>query len=742
MKHELLAPAGSYPICEAVIAAGADAVYLGGEKFSARAQAPNFSEQEVLEALDLAHLHDRKIYLALNTLLKNREMDRELYQYIKPFYEHGLDAIIVQDYGVFQFVKRYFPELPIHISTQMYITGAYGAEFLRERGAKRVVAARELTLAEIRDIHEKSDIEIECFVHGALCYCYSGQCLMSSLIGGRSGNRGRCAQPCRLPYQVQDGKGNIIGDETGYPLSLKDLCAAELIPQLCEAGVYSFKIEGRMKSLAYAAGVTRIYREYLDLYESDPEHFFVSAKDEKKLLAYGNRSGFTEGYYVNTDCGSMLTRRDSSHTSREADETYDPEDMPKIPIKGVVSLSPGSPLTLTATSHTGVTVTVSKDPVQEAKNRPLTVADIRSQMGKTGDTPFFFDALEVEMKGECFVPIGQLNELRRETLSDLENCCLQSKRRMATVSAPQTGSRTQTSGAESAAFPVLNVIVSTNEQLEEVQKCDFVDCVTLDPDAFPRYFDEKGLFSDTDYLHDLAISRRRIAASGKKTGFCFPYVFRKDTAAVFEQDEWMDLLRTFDTLWVRSFDSLGYCLIKLGIDPGRIRLDAGVHVFSEEAWHDFALEGIGGYTASFEQNGKELSHMPNQRSQMAIYGYLPVMVSAQCVYRNYAECIKLSGKNSRFYLSDRFSHLFFVKTNCANCYNVIYNSRPLSLFHRAREIKDMGFDSLRISLISENGPQTAAILDDYRRSFLRGEEIDAPGDETSYTNGHFRRGVE
>ena len=210
MKHELLAPAGSLDICKAVIHAGADAVYLGGSKYGARAFAQNFSESEVLEALDFAHLYGRRIMLTVNTLLKNREMGRELYEYLKPFYEHGLDAVIVQDYGVFQFVRKYFPELPVHASTQMSVANVQGARFLQKQGAARIVTARELSLPEIRRIYDETGVEIESFIHGALCYCYSGQCLMSSLFGGRSGNRGRCAQPCRLSYQVTDETGKCI----------------------------------------------------------------------------------------------------------------------------------------------------------------------------------------------------------------------------------------------------------------------------------------------------------------------------------------------------------------------------------------------------------------------------------------------------------------------------------------------------------------------------------------------------
>ena len=239
MKVELLAPAGSYEALEAAFEAGADAVYLGGQKFGARAYADNLDQEQLIRAIDLAHLKGKQLYLTINTLLKNRELETELYEYLAPLYEAGLDAVIVQDPGVMDFVKTYFPGLHIHASTQMTITGVESAKLLQKAGATRVVTARELSLEEIKKIYDATHMEIESFVHGALCYCYSGQCLMSSMIGGRSGNRGRCAQPCRLPYQVyRDGK-RLNNDRTGYALSPKDMCTVDILPEIIEAGVYS-----------------------------------------------------------------------------------------------------------------------------------------------------------------------------------------------------------------------------------------------------------------------------------------------------------------------------------------------------------------------------------------------------------------------------------------------------------------------------------------------------------------------
>ena len=276
---ELLSPAGDLNIFKSVINAGADAVYFGGDMFGARAYAKNFTIDEAKEAIKYAHLHKRKAYLTVNTLLKNPEIERDLYDYLKAYVENGIDAFIVQDFGVFNFIKEFFPETHIHVSTQASVCTKYGAKFFENLGASRIVTARELSLDEISDIHKTCpDLEIEAFVHGALCVCYSGQCLMSSILGGRSGNRGRCAQPCRLPYDAYDSSNNKLNKKGNYILSPKDFCTIEYLPQMIEAGVMSFKIEGRMRSLYYIATVVSIYRKVIDEYCSDSKHYNYNAE--------------------------------------------------------------------------------------------------------------------------------------------------------------------------------------------------------------------------------------------------------------------------------------------------------------------------------------------------------------------------------------------------------------------------------------------------------------------------------
>lgn len=320
-RVEILAPAGSTECLKAAIAAGADAVYTGGALFGARAYAHNLTEEELLEAIDYVHLHGRRLYLTVNTLIKDREMEKQMYDYLLPYYRQGLDAVIVQDIGLFRFIRKHFPDLPIHASTQMTLTGVDGAKFLEKEGAQRIVTSRELSMAEVKKIADETELEIESFVHGALCYCYSGQCLFSSFIGGRSGNRGQCAQPCRLLYRTPEAK------RPQYLLSLKDICTLELIPEMIESGIYSFKIEGRMKKPEYAAAVAFQYRKYADLYlkyyeecpaEEDPaayamKKYRVREEDRQMLLDLYNRGGFHTGYYHTQNGREMISLNRPNH---------------------------------------------------------------------------------------------------------------------------------------------------------------------------------------------------------------------------------------------------------------------------------------------------------------------------------------------------------------------------------------------------------------------------------------------
>lgn len=304
-KPEILAPAGSYEIMQQAFQAGADAVYLGGQLFGARAFASNLTEEELLRGIEYTKLHHKKLYLTVNTLLKDKEIDR-LFAYLKTPYEAGLDAVIVQDLGVAKIIREFFPDMELHASTQMSVTSAYGGEMLKELGFTRVVPARELSMNEIKQLKHETGLEVEVFVHGALCYSYSGHCLLSSMIGGRSGNRGRCAQPCRQLYECENGAN-------GYLLSPKDLCALETVPELIAAGVDSFKIEGRMKKAEYVISAVDAYCRAVDACLESNRVEFQANPERERLADVFNRGNFTSGYFYQHNGTDMMSMERNNH---------------------------------------------------------------------------------------------------------------------------------------------------------------------------------------------------------------------------------------------------------------------------------------------------------------------------------------------------------------------------------------------------------------------------------------------
>ena len=319
-KIELLAPVASKEGLKAVINAGADAVYIGGMKFGARAYADNLSEEEMIEAIEYAHMHNVKIYMTVNVLLKQEEIENELYNYIMPYYKAGLDGVIVQDLGVLAYLDKEFPDLEKHASTQMTLVSSECKKIMSRYNVSRIVPARELSIDEIKDIKENTDLEIEVFIHGALCYCYSGQCLMSSMIGERSGNRGRCAQPCRKQYSVYNGENVVSKDE--YILSPKDLCGLYNLHNLINIGVDSLKIEGRMKKIEYAACIVSVYRKYIDLYYKlghDKYVKYIESHTEEiksdiiNMQDMYNRGGYTRGYYDKHNGKELMATKLPSH---------------------------------------------------------------------------------------------------------------------------------------------------------------------------------------------------------------------------------------------------------------------------------------------------------------------------------------------------------------------------------------------------------------------------------------------
>lgn len=751
---ELLAPAGSYETFEAVIRAGADAVYLGGSQFGARAYANNFTEEELLRAIDYAHIHGRQVYLTVNTLFKENELEQGLYDYLLPYYEQGLDAVILQDMGALSLIRREFPGMDIHTSTQMTVAGCDGAAYMKELGASRVVTAREMSLAEIREIHEKVDVEIESFVHGALCYCYSGQCLLSSMLGGRSGNRGRCAQPCRLPYDVFDEKKQSIKSRGNYVLSPKDLCTISGIPELSECGIYSFKIEGRMKQAEYAAGVVSIYRKYIDAYLSDlayarglgksedearayaKERYQVSGADVKKLMDMGNRSGFTDGYYYRHNGSEMITFGKPNHAKTnenlqsEIREKYihvksDSEEI-KEKINGILRLKQDVPaiIELTCGAHR---VSKNGDMVQPAQKQPLTREKVETCMRKTGNTPFTFAELTIEMDDNIFMPVQALNQLRRDALESLEEALTADYRRSA-------GHKSEPLKAnisdykENVAQGNVSVSIEDRRVAEEVLAKEFVTDIYYDS----LCYDRKNL------LTDLKQDVERTHKAGKKAYYILPAVFRSRTTEFYMQNVERFMELNLDGVVVKSYDALSFAVKNLS-EKMDIILDHSVYT-----WNQRAKELLGGMkplrdTAPLELNRRELAARDNHNSEMLIYGYLPLMTSAQCVHANTGRC---DAHKTVTYLKDRYGKYFPVKNNCSECYNTIYNTTPLLLFGYSDELSSMGMSGYRLSFTIESRDEVRQVLDICEETFLTGRRHIKEMYSGEYTNGHYKRGVE
>lgn len=746
---ELLAPAGSLKTLKAVIHAGADAVYLGGSMFGARAYANNFNEEELLEAIRFGHIHGRKIILAVNTLLKEYELG-QLYDYLHPYYEAGLDAVIVQDMGVMEFIKTHFPNLPIHTSTQMTITNVEGARLLKEQGVERVVTAREMSLEEIQRIHDEVGVELESFIHGALCYCYSGQCLFSSIIGGRSGNRGRCAQPCRLSYEVLQGEKSLTGHHATPILSLKDMCTLPFLYELADHGVYSFKIEGRMKTPEYAAGVVSIYRKYMDSY-LDGSRIPVEKKDIRALLELGNRGGFTNGYYYHHNDSDMLSGESASHNKSEGvlqdnirREYVDTELKEKI--KGKLILNKECPAKIEV-QYGKIKVSYQGDMVLVAQNRPLTEEVVTEKVTKTGNTPFVFEKLEVTMDDDIFMPVNQLNQLRRGALEALEEALLKPYERtlpeLVETSSAETDRQTignaiketqisgqslsQTSGQQSAGSSTeVRVLIEDAEQLPAVLKADFVDTVYLDCMLYTRENLIRKLSEDIDRVH----------ASGKKAFYVFPFIFRQQTSLFYERI--MPELKKLplDGIMVRSLDEIAF-IKEWGNENWQMVSDSNLYTYSNEAAEYFYRLGMIQDTIPVELNRKEILRRENSRSEIIIYGRLPLMITAQCIHKNTLGCMH---QPKVLNLKDRYSVYFPVKNFCSECYNVIYNSLPVCLFKEDVTVKKIAPAAVRLSFTTETEEETEQILTIYGDIYKNGGILGQMPMEC--TNGHFKRGVE
>lgn len=715
---ELLAPAGSYEGFEAALGAGADAVYAGGSAFGARAYAKNFGEEEMIRAIRTAHIHGKKLYLTVNTLLKNRELERDLYKYLTPYYEAGLDAVIVQDFGVLSFIRRNFPDLHIHASTQMTVTGPEGMQFLEEKGITRVVPARELSLREISDMHKASPLEIECFIHGALCYSYSGQCLMSSIFGGRSGNRGRCAQPCRLPYEVSADGRRFKGAEGLCPLSMKDICTLDILPEIIDAGVTSLKIEGRMKQASYTAGVVGIYRKYLDiLIKEGREAYSVSSCDRRELIDIFNRGGSCTGYYEQHNGPSMMAFSNEKKTAGVLPEIRKTKEK----IYGNLILFPGSPAILNISCR-NQEVTVMGDEVQFAKKQPMTEERIRQQMEKLGDTEYLWSSLDIQTDGQIFIPVKCLNELRRNALAELSDALCHVYDR----SLPENPVYIRDEKKPCAnSVPDIYVSCETFSQAE---------ALAVIPEIRGMYVP----FHVMDACIEAGFQEKL------ELYLALPHIVRGSFPADFMERVLQWLREGMKGFMVRNLESFAY--LKRACLSAYCVLDYSMYTWNQEALAFWRGEGILRDTIPLELNEKELLHRDNTSGEFCVYGYLPLMISAQCVKKNIFGCDQAGGAA---YLKDRYENVFSSACCCDPwktettkgrncCYNIIYNSIPYGLIHEADRVKALGAASLRLAFTEESPGEAAAIAGEFISVYLHEGK---PGSH-SFTKGHFKRGAE
>jgi len=727
-KPEILAPAGSIKALYAAFYAGADAVYVGAPKFSARAFAENPEMEELQNALDYAHMFGKKIYLALNTLVKNEEIE-EAVNMIAPLYQHGLDGVIVQDIGILSVLGKCYPKLELHGSTQLAVMSVYGARKLKELGITRIVPARELSINEIRELKNdgiKNGYEIECFIHGAMCYSYSGNCLFSSIAGGRSGNRGRCAGPCRKKYDVViDGKQYGNGDI--YPLSMRDMCVVQSIRELVDIGVDSFKIEGRMKAPEYAAGTSAIYKKVV-------EDCINNKCSDKKLSSYESelrklymRSEVSSGYLHQHNGKNMITLDSPSYTSTldETKKVISDKYLDKLLYKKIdVSLFVTCNENMTITASCGdYYACVAGDVCEPASKRATDDESLRKQLCKTGGTFFEINSLEIINDNKSFVPVSKINELRREVLEELKKQMLDKY----LWDDYKTYKKDKDSGISSDVIEnKVYISVSDMQQFKAVMHYGFYNALMLDLKVCEllKEDDYKSLSDEEVYISLPYIIRQKNASDIKKA---FEHI--KDTFSQYD-------IKLAGCV-VHGYDGLG--LISLSFEDIDIIISGSVYAFNDESVR-YINAHSSGYTASYELSGGELKKLEAaNRRIMPVYGYIPLMYASNCLLKTISNCN--INKNDIVFIKDEGNRLFPVKTVHDFCYNVIYNCFPLDLSSKYKELGVFN-SAMKIDFTIEGYDETRRVMDYYEKLVLQGINNDRLFDNNAFTTGHYKRGVE
>lgn len=711
---ELLSPAGNYKAFLGAVNAGADAVYLGGTMYGARAYADNFTDEEIISAINYAHLFNVKVYLTVNTLIKEKEFSSVL-EYIKSFYEAGLDACIVQDFGLISIFKSYFPNMECHISTQAFATGLSSVRFYKSLGASRVVLARELSLKEIKYIKENEDIELETFIHGAMCYSYSGECLFSSCLGGRSGNRGKCAGPCRLPYKVcVDNKES----NEGYFLSMKDQCTLELLPEIIEAGVDSLKIEGRMKKPEYATFVTSIYRKYIDLYYKNPTKYTVDKKDLEALEHFYLRSDIQEGYYNNYNGKNMITVLNPGYNgSDEALIQYTQkkylENSRKLPVN-IYFYAHKDEETVLTLSYKDSFVSVTGPEFERSQKIKASKDDVIKQLSKLGDTFFYLNEAEIDIDDDLFIPVKSLNEMRREGISNLQNTILDAKKENKKFADNKLIVRDR---RELKALPFIFVLKM--EQLEAVLSSNIEANIAISAELVKR-----------ENVIDC------LKKNNKKAFIALTFVYREKFSSVRNEIINLSYNDCFEGLVVRNTNDF-YDLVNSKYLKSII---ASQELY---CWNKEAVNVIKNLADAmilpYELNKYELSDVCDETfvQYNIVYGKLPLMHSANCVLKTAFGC-KKNDYDTNVTLKDRYNTSFFSYRNCLFCTNDLYNSVPTNLLGELNQNKEIFRNSV-LSFTDEKGSEVLMVINDFQNA-MEGKYEQAK--DAKFTKGYFKRGVE
>lgn len=684
---ELLAPAGSIDSLRAAVQSGADAVYLGGSRFSARSFAKNFELSDLKETIDYCHLRGVKVHIAANTLIKENETD-DFIEYIGEINRLGADAVIIQDFGMAKAVIRRYPDLAVHASTQMTCASLNTAKMLEAEGFSRIVLARELDERAIEKIVNGVNTEIEVFVHGAICMSYSGQCLMSSMIGGRSGNRGMCAQPCRLPYNFYQNGKNV---NKGYLLSPKDMCLVNNLNRLCDIGVNSLKIEGRLKRSEYVSAVVGIYRKCID------EKRCATDSEFEELKNAFNRSGFTDGYFAGNVGRNMMTYKNPSNISEnkfseEAIKRCETNtEIKKIPVSINAKLEIGKPLMVTIGDFEGNSCSVSGEVCSEvARNRPIDAIRIEEQVKKMGQTPFLTDKISVTVDDGIILPIGEINAVRRKAVLELcEKRTALSERRT----------------------------LKTNENIENIIPNEISLSAKVRNIQQAKVCIHKGI--------------KRIYA---------PYSVICELSKTFDEVEFVQTMPPIDkegkNECINSYDNI--LINSLGQTSNiekKYFADYRMNVFNSYSLNE--LKGFSCVTLSPELTINEIKNIKKPvDTEIIAYGRIPLMTFENCPVRANSRC---EGKNAVNELIDRKNERFLLM--CADgCFSELLNSKPIYMADKLSDLTNTGVRYLRLDFTDESTGECERILSEYQNAMKKGQAN--PAKENTFTRGHFYKKID